>query len=117
RARRRRPAVVALRLAVPTVATSGRVLAMPDKSPLAKREPIPAPPVPTMGGGPAYAELRCRTNFSFLRGASHADELVGRAAELGYTALAVTDRNSLAGAVRAHVAAKEAGLPLIVGAE
>jgi error-prone DNA polymerase len=90
---------------------------MPDKPPLAKREPIPAQPVPTASEGPAYAELRCRTNFSFLRGASHADELVGRAAELGYAALAVTDRNSLAGVVRAHVAAKEAGLPLIVGAE
>jgi error-prone DNA polymerase len=90
---------------------------MPDKSPLAKREPIPSPPAPIASDGPAYAELRCRTNFSFLRGASHADELVGRAAELGYSALAVTDRNSLAGVVRAHVAAKDAGLPLIVGAE
>ncbi len=66
---------------------------------------------------PRYAELHCRTNFSFLEGASHADELVNRAAELGYTALAVTDRNSLAGVVRAHVAAKSAGLHLLVGAE
>jgi error-prone DNA polymerase len=90
---------------------------MPDKPPLAKREPIATPPVSITSDGPAYAELRCRTNFSFLRGASHADELVGRAATLGYTALAVTDRNSLAGVVRAHVAAKEAGLPLVVGAE
>ncbi len=90
---------------------------MPDKSPLAKREPIPAPSIASASSGLAYAELRCRTNFSFLRGASHADELVGRAAELGYAALAVTDCNSLAGVVRAHVAAKESGLPLIVGAE
>jgi len=64
-----------------------------------------------------YAELHVKTNFSFLEGASHPDELVGRAAELGYAALAVTDRQSLAGVVRAHVAAKEAGLKLLVGAE
>jgi error-prone DNA polymerase len=72
-----------------------------------------APP----SAGPAYAELRCRTNFSFLEGASHADELVKAAAGLDYHALAITDRNSLAGVVRAHVAAKEAGLKLLVGAE
>jgi error-prone DNA polymerase len=66
---------------------------------------------------PRYAELSCRTNYSFLRGASHPDELVKRAAELRYDALAVTDHNSLAGVVRAHVAAKATGLPLIIGAE
>ena len=64
-----------------------------------------------------YAELHGKTNFSFLEGASHPDELVCRAAELGYRALAVTDRNSLAGVVRAHGAAKEEGLKLIIGAE
>lgn len=64
-----------------------------------------------------YAELHCKTNFSFLEGASHADELVVRAKELGYTALAVTDRESLAGVVRAHIAAKELGLKLLIGAE
>jgi error-prone DNA polymerase len=64
-----------------------------------------------------YAELHCRTNYSFLEGASHADELAARAKELGLSALAVTDRNSLAGVVRAHVAAKEAGLKLLIGAE
>ena len=64
-----------------------------------------------------YAELHVKTNFSFLEGASHPDELVERAAELGYTALAVTDRQSLAGVVRAHAAAKAAGLKLLVGAE
>lgn len=64
-----------------------------------------------------YAELHCRTNFSFLEGASHPDELAARGAELGYTALAVTDRHSLSGVVRAHVAAKEAGVKLLVGAE
>ena len=52
----------------------------------------------------SYAELHCLSNFSFLRGASHPEELVERAAELGYAALAITDRNSLAGVVRAHVA-------------
>ncbi len=67
--------------------------------------------------GPAYAELYCLSNFSFLRGASHPEELVGRAAELGYAALALTDRNSLAGVVRAHVAAREHGLHLVIGAE
>ncbi|MCC8396224.1 error-prone DNA polymerase [Paraburkholderia sp. MMS20-SJTR3] len=64
---------------------------------------------------PAYAELFCFSNFTFLRGASHAEELAERAAQLGYTALAVTDECSLAGVVRAHVAAKEAQLPFIVG--
>src|SRR5438094_1482829 len=64
-----------------------------------------------------YAELHCKTNFSFLEGASHPDELVVRGKELGYAALAVTDRESLAGVVRAHTAAKEAGLKLIIGAE
>jgi len=64
-----------------------------------------------------YAELHCKTNYSFLQGASHADELVERAAELGYEALAVTDVNSLAGVVRAHMAAKEVDLKLIIGAE
>ncbi len=64
-----------------------------------------------------YAELHCRTNFSFLEGASHAQELVETAAELGYAAIAVTDRNSLAGVVRAHGAAKDVGLKLVIGAE
>ena len=64
-----------------------------------------------------YAELHCRTNYTFLEGASHPDELVTRAAALGLSALAITDRNSLAGVVRAHVAAKEAKLKLLIGAE
>ncbi len=66
---------------------------------------------------PRYAELRCKTNFSFLCGASHAEELVVRAVELGQAALAITDLNTLAGIVRAHVAAKAAGLKLLIGAE
>jgi len=65
----------------------------------------------------SYAELHMKTNFSFLEGASHPEELVLRAAELGYKALAVTDCNSLAGMVRAHEAAKDAGLKLLIGAE
>jgi len=66
---------------------------------------------------PEYAELHCLSNFSFLRGASHPEELVERAHALGYTALALTDECSLAGAVRAHLAAKERGLKLIFGTE
>ncbi|HYA46054.1 MAG TPA: PHP domain-containing protein, partial [Burkholderiales bacterium] len=66
---------------------------------------------------PAYAELHCLSNFSFLRGASHPEELVHRAAGLGYTALALTDECSVAGVVRAHEAAKETGLKLLIGSE
>ena len=64
---------------------------------------------------PAYAELQTTTNFSFLRGGSHPHELVAQAKSLGLTALAVTDRNTLAGVVRAHTAAKQAGIRFIVG--
>ena len=70
-----------------------------------------------MASLPDYAELHCLSNFSFQRGASHPEELVGRAAALGYSALALTDECSFAGAVRAHVAAKEHGLKLILGTE
>src|SRR5215831_7066103 len=66
---------------------------------------------------PAYAELHCLSNFSFLRGASHPEELVERAASQGYSALALTDECSLAGVVRAHLAAKDAQLPLVLGSE
>src|ERR1700722_5590291 len=64
-----------------------------------------------------YAELHALTNFSFLRGASQPEELVLQAVKLGYRALAITDECSLAGVVRAHIAAKQHGLPLIIGAE
>jgi error-prone DNA polymerase len=67
-------------------------------------------------GSPAYAELQVTTNFSFLRGGSHPHELVAQAKALGLAALAITDRNTLAGVVRAHVAAEQVGLKLIVGA-
>ncbi len=64
-----------------------------------------------------YAELHCLSNFSFLRGASHAEELIERAQELGYEALAITDECSLAGVVRAHIEAKQHGFKLIIGSE
>jgi error-prone DNA polymerase len=64
---------------------------------------------------PACAELQVTSNFTFLTGGSHPDELVAQAKALGLAALAVTDRNTLAGVVRAHVAAKQVGLQLIVG--
>ncbi len=64
-----------------------------------------------------YAELHCITNYSFLRGASHPEELVRQAASLGYSAIAITDECTMAGVVKAHVAAKECGIKLIVGSE
>jgi error-prone DNA polymerase len=63
-----------------------------------------------------YAELQITSNFSFLRGASHPGELVLQARELGLAAIAIADRNTLAGIVRAHAAAREASLRLVVGA-
>jgi error-prone DNA polymerase len=66
---------------------------------------------------PRYAELGCRSCFSFLVGASHPEELVARAAELGLSALALADLNGLYGIVRAHAEAKRRALPLVVGAE
>ncbi|MEO5861450.1 MAG: error-prone DNA polymerase [Burkholderiales bacterium] len=66
---------------------------------------------------PAYAELHCLSNFSFLRGASHPDELIARAAALGYRALAITDECSVSGVVRAHEAARDKPIKLIIGSE
>ena len=65
----------------------------------------------------SYAELHCHTNFSFLDGAAHADELVLRAAELGYEALAVTDHDGFRGVVKVHEAATKIGLPVVYGTE
>ncbi|MBX3253301.1 MAG: error-prone DNA polymerase [Chitinophagaceae bacterium] len=62
-----------------------------------------------------YTELQVTTNFSFLRGGSHPEELVTQAAALGYTEIAITDHNTLAGMVRAHTAAKASGIRIIVG--
>ncbi|QHE93296.1 DNA polymerase III subunit alpha [Pandoraea fibrosis] len=70
------------------------------------------------GSLPAYAELHCLSNFSFQRGASHPEELIARAAHLGYTALAITDECSLAGVVRALAeGVKHRSVSLIVGSE
>jgi len=66
---------------------------------------------------PPYAELWCLSNFSFLRGASQPEELVERAHALGYSALAIADECSMAGIVRAHMAAKAVGLKLLIGAQ
>ena len=90
---------------------------MPDPPILKKRKPELAPISIGASRGPKYAELRCKTNFSFLRGASHPDELVNQARSLNYSALAITDLNTLSGVVRSHVAAKEVSLKIIVGAE
>ena len=77
--------------------------------------PLASPPTPLLDRLPAYAELHCRSNFSFLTGASHPEELVARAVQLGYAAIAITDECSVAGVVRAHEEAKrqtEAGHPI-----
>src|SRR5207342_2545568 len=65
------------------------------------------------GSGMSYTELQVTTNFSFLRGASHPHEMVEQAAAYGYKSIAITDRNTLAGIVRAHVAAKNLGIRII----
>ena len=64
-----------------------------------------------------YAELHCVSNYSFLRGASHPEELVKKAASLKYNAIALTDECSVAGVVKAHIAARDHGIKLIVGSE
>lgn len=66
---------------------------------------------------PAYAELHCLSDFSFLRGASSAEDLFARALHCGYEALAITDECSLAGIVRAYEASRATGLALVVGSE
>jgi error-prone DNA polymerase len=91
---------------------------MPDPPVSSKRPPLEPPEPPRQPPAwPPYAELHAKTNFSFLEGASHPDELVLQAATLSLTALAVTDRNTLAGVVRAHTAARQLQFKLIIGAE
>ena len=80
------------------------------------RRPRPASRTSSGASAARYVELEAISNYSFLRGASHPEELVRRAAELGLEALGVADHDSLAGAVRVHVAARAAGLRSIVGA-
>ena len=77
---------------------------------------MPPSPPRRRSSTPAWAELQAVSNFSFLEGGSHPDELVAQAKALGLSALGLADRNTLAGVVRAHVAAKEVGLRLLVGA-
>ena len=88
---------------------------MPEQPDPRPRPQVAASPVSRRKAAVDYAELQVTSNFSFLRGGSHPEELVSRAVELGYRAVAIADINSLAGVVRAHVAAKEAGIPLVVG--
>src|SRR5581483_1215930 len=91
-----------------------------SRDPMLDRLATPASPEPASSGAacapPSYAELHCITNFTFLRGASHPQEVVERACELGYSALAITDECSVGGVVRAHMAAKDR-LKLLVGSE
>ena len=68
-----------------------------------------------LAGAPAYAELLAASNFSFLRGASHPEELAAAAEVLGHAGFAIADRNTLAGAVRGHLAAKQTGTPYAIG--
>jgi error-prone DNA polymerase len=83
-----------------------------------KREPYRAAPnLVRAESRTKYAELHCHTNFSFLDGASHPDELAEEAARLGLTGLAVTDHDGLYGVVRFSQAARELKLPTIFGAE
>jgi error-prone DNA polymerase len=83
-----------------------------------KREAYEPPPVlPPPGGGVPYAELHCHSNFSFLDGASHPEELVEEAVRLGLDALALTDHDGLYGIVRFAEAARAVGLRTIFGAE
>ena len=65
---------------------------------------------------PRFAEVAATSNYTFLRGGSHPEEIVQRAAELGYAAIGICDTNSLAGVIRAHVAARQASIQLLVGA-
>ena len=84
---------------------------MPELQRAKLHAPAPAPDFPRATPSIRYVELHCKTNFSFLEGASHPDELVKWAAALGYAGLAVTDRNSVAG-VAPSLAARVSGIPV-----
>src|SRR6266446_8081551 len=84
---------------------------LPDPGPDSGTEEVEAV------GGEAYAELHCHTNFSFLDGASHPEELVEEAVRLGLDALALTDHDGMYGVVRFAEAAKVLGVPTVFGAE
>ena len=70
----------------------------------------------SMKNSSSYSELQVTSNYSFLRGASHPEELASRSKELGYKSIAITDRNTLAGVVRMHAACKKHNIRMIVGA-
>ena len=88
-----------------------------------RHAPLPAPPAPAAPAQPRrqgsvpYAELHCHSNFSFLDGASHPEELVDEAARIGLEALALTDHNGFYGIVRFAEAARAVGLRTVFGAE
>ena len=82
-----------------------------------KRVPYTPPSEERRRGEIPYAELHCHSNFSFLDGASHPEELAEEAARLGLEALALTDHNGFYGVVRFSEAAKAVGLPTVFGAE
>src|SRR5947207_1261503 len=91
--------------------------------PKARPHPRDAAHPPNEGSGAGattvltpYAELQVTTNFSFLRGASHPDEMVAQAAALGCAAVGIADLHTLSGVVRAHEAAKSANIRLLIGA-
>ncbi len=98
----------------PTSESNGGVMAIDDSPLNILSDPMTEPDV-LPSRRLAYVELQASSNFSFLRGASHADELALTAGVLGLQGLAITDRNSMAGVVRAHVACRDAGLRYIVG--
>ncbi len=87
----------------------------PENPPIAFKRPDTSSVPKPASEAPAYAELHCATNFSFLRGASHPGEMVIQAKALGHSAIGITDRNTLAGMVRAHTQAKQEGIQLLVG--
>ena len=87
----------------------------PENPPIPFPKSRYTPPTESIASHP-YAELQCSSNFSFLRGASHPAELVVQAKTLGLSAIGIVDRNTVAGVVRAHSAAKKEGLQLLVGA-
>lgn len=80
-----------------------------------REPPPPRPPAPPRVASPGYAELAVTSNFTFLTGGSHPEEYVEAAADLGLAGIGLADRNTLAGIVRAHTAAKEKGVRFAVG--
>ena len=88
---------------------------MPEIPQAPSRKSDPAAPIVRAASAVGYVELAVRSNFTFLEGASHPDELVAQCEVLGHRAAAIADTNSLAGVVRAHVAAERIGIPLLVG--